>query len=104
MILLNTGPLAARVQAAQEYVTDEHLALLRASVRMRFPNVREDDTAALELSWQRMIMGNGEEEVFVIVTFTPQRDDIDAKGIADYSGEQVRTELRSKLLTRDLAV
>ncbi|PYQ11941.1 MAG: hypothetical protein DMF80_20115 [Acidobacteria bacterium] len=97
MILLNKGTLEERVRAAQEYATNEHLALVRASVRKRFPEVRESDTAGLELSWQRMVMGSGEEDVFVVVTFTPQRDDIDAKGIADYSGELVRGELRSKL-------
>lgn len=96
VIVLNEGTLAHRLQVAQEYVTNDRLSLLRASVRKQFPNVKERDVAGLELSWQRMVTV-GEDAVVVVVTFTPQGEDADAKLVADYCASEVRAELRPRL-------
>lgn len=95
IIVLSEGTLEDRVRVARDCATEDQLAALRADVQRRFPDLPETDLGGLDLSWLRMATAQG-EDVAVVVTFTPQRSESDAKAIADYAVEQARARLRAR--------
>jgi hypothetical protein len=99
LVLLNEGTVERRLQIAQEYVTEQQLGRLRTSAKAKFANLNDADLEHSSLSWQRGHLADG-DSVMVVVTFTSASDAIDAKAVADYMAEQVRTELRPKLLSK----
>ena len=89
-------PTAVGLTMAQECVTNDRLAAIRAAAKNKFPALTDADLATLGLKWQRMTSADG-EHVMIEITFMPNNSGADAKAVADYVGEQVRRDIRAKL-------
>ena len=96
LVNLTDGPLALRLQVAQEYATQQQLDLLRAGAKAEFPILSDRDLATLGLAWQRAVLADG-EHVMLEVTFMPESAGVDASRVADYVARRVIEDVRPKL-------
>jgi hypothetical protein len=96
LVDLNDGPLAVRLQVAQEYVTAAQLSRLRSAARAHFPHLTDRDLGSLELAWQTMKLADS-QHVMVVVTFMPDSKAVDAKAVADYVAQLVLADVGPKL-------